>query len=314
MDKDPLTDAPDPDAAHEAIRSMDVRGAAHIGRTAAASLGRLARDAGVADDALRARLEAAGRHLIAARPTAVSLRNAVNLTLDGLREEGASDLRGAVVDRAVRYIDSSEAARDKIAAHGARAVPDGGAVLTHCHSSLAVAVLVKAHEEGKRFRVFTDETRPWWQGHITSTQLAEAGIDVTLIVDSAAHFIMDAEDVGLVLTGADTVTADGSLYNKVGTHAVALGAHSLKIPFMTACETHKFSPYSLQGEHPEVEERDPEEVLAGRTLKGVKVRNPVFDRTPPTLVQRYITEEGPVAPQEVEHTIQRRFGNMEGWL
>ncbi|MBW3581599.1 MAG: S-methyl-5-thioribose-1-phosphate isomerase [Euryarchaeota archaeon] len=306
-----LQKAASPEEAARLIRTMEVRGAAKIGRSAALSLARVAESA--SDDDARKRLSAAGRTLVAARPTAVSLRNAVNLTLDGLPEDDAR-LRAAVVGRARRYVEASEAARDRIAERMSEEIPDGGTVLTHCHSSLAVACLVATHRSGKKIRVFADETRPWWQGHITTRLLAEAGVDVTLIVDSAAHLILEMEEVDVVVTGADTVTADGALYNKVGTRAVALGAKSLDIPFLVAAESHKFSPYSLDGTYPQIEERDPAEVLSGVEIPGVQVRNPVFDRTAPALVSRFITEEGPVAPADTERFIRERFGTREGWI
>lgn len=304
-------DAPAPEEAAEAIRSMRIRGAAKIGRTAAAALAKTAGETPL--EALRDRLRSAGEGLVAARPTAVSLRNGVNLTLDGLREDDET-LQEAVIGRAMRYVGDSEAARGRIATLFAAEVPKGATLLTHCHSSLAVACLVAAHKRHDGdVRVFADETRPWFQGHITVRMLAEAGLDVTLIADSAAHHIMDHEDVDVVVVGADTVTADGALYNKIGTRAVALGAQSLDIPFYCAAETHKLSPYSLDGVFPEVEERDPREVLA-EPVTGVNVRNPVFDRTPPALIKRYITERGLLEPARVGPFIQDHFGPREGWI
>lgn len=301
-----------PAEAAERIRSMEIRGAALIGRTAARSLAGVAKDTDAA--ALRDALQAAGEMLVAARPTAVSLRNGVNLTLDGLREEDPPVLREAVEQRAARYVDDSLSARDRIAEQVAEEVPKGATILTHCHSSLAVACLIAASERhGGDLRVFADETRPWHQGHITSRLLAEAGVDVTLIVDSAAHLILEAEAVDRVVVGADTITADGALYNKIGTRAVALGAHTMGIPVLCAAETHKMSPYSLDGVFPEVEERNAEEVLP-EPLPGVKVRNPVFDRTPPGLITRFITEKGPVDPLEVGPFIEGHFGAREGWI
>lgn len=310
-EKRPFAEAPTPEEAAREIRAMRTRGAAKIGRAAAAALGRTAAEADTA--VVRSRLEAAGRLLVAARPTAVSLQNGVNVTLDGLHE--ADDALGpAVIARAMRYVRDSEAARVAIAARVAKEVPKGATLLTHCHSSLAVACLVAAHERHDGdIRVFADETRPWWQGHISTRLLAAAGVDVTLIADSAAHFILDSEGVDRVIVGADTVTADGALYNKIGTRSVALGAMSLDIPFLCAAESHKFSPYSLDGVFPEVEERDPREVL-DEPIDGVKVRNPVFDRTPPDLITRYMTEKGPLEPVRVKAFIQDHFGTREGWI
>lgn len=304
---------PDVAATAEAIGSMEVRGAARIGRHAARALGRLAEEH--ADDAdLDGRLMEAGRTLLAARPTAVSLRNAINLTLFGADSEDA-DRGGAVRAGAQRYVDISLAAPERIAAAFVAQVPDGATLLTHCHSSLAEACIIEAHRQRSDIRVFADETRPWWQGHITSGRLAAAGVEVTLIVDSAAHHIMETKGVDLLVTGADTITADGGLYNKIGTRAVSLGAQSLDIPHIVAAETHKFSPYSLKGDVPQVEQRDASEVIdPGRLPKGVKVENPVFDRTAPGLVERYVTDQGVLAPSEVRAFVVDRFPIKERWI
>lgn len=308
---DPFRDALPTDQAVDEIASMRIRGAAKIGRTAAACLGRLAQVTSSRE--LRSVLLSAGRELVGARPTAVTLRNAVNLTLDGLQEQDPGELRDKTVERARSYLDESLRAVDEIATRAVDHLPPGTTVLTHCHSSLAVACLIKAHETHGDIRVFADETRPWWQGHISTRLLAEAGVPVTLNVDSAARYVMDTRGVDRVFVGADAVMADGALYNKIGTHQVAMGARDVGIPFFVACETHKFSPYSLDGETPVVEERDVKEVLP-EAIPGVEVINPVFDRTPPDLIQRYITQEGDMEPAQVGPWLRERHGRREGWI
>lgn len=308
---DPLDSALDVDSAVDQIGSMRIRGAAKIGRTAAAVLGRLARDSPEKD--LHARLQKAAGQLVAARPTAVTLRNAVNLTLDGLRETDPESLARNTADRARRFIRESEQATETIARRAVDHLPPGSIVLTHCHSSLVVACLVAAHKAHGDLQVYADETRPWWQGHISSRLLAEAGVPVTLQVDSAARYVMETKGVDRVLVGADAVMADGSLYNKIGTHQVALGARAAGIDLMVACETHKFSPYSLDGEVPVVEQRDVTEVL-GEPIPGVEVLNPVFDRTPPGFIKRYITQEGDMEPAGIEDWLRGNHGDREGWI
>lgn len=308
------------DDAFDGIRSMRLRGAAKIGRTAAAALALLARQVEPGnDEATRRTFRDAGQHLIEARPTAVTLRNAVNLCLDGIQREHGEAIADRVEAQAEAFIEASRGAETSIASLGADLLPDDAVILTHCHSSLAVAVIAEAQRRGKVVRAFADETRPWWQGHITARQLHDAGVDTTLIVDSAAHHIMRTEAVNAVVIGADAVTADGALYNKVGTHAVALGARAYGIPVYCAAGMSKFSPYSVRGEAPLVEERGRGEVIddarsqdAG--LDDVPVRNPVFDRTEGDLVKTYLTEHGPIAPPDVTHAIDKHFGSMEGWL
>lgn len=311
MHDDPLDDGLQPSAAAEEIRTMRIRGAAQIGRTAAASLGRLARDG--AGTGLDERLREAAKALVQARPTAVTLRNAVNATLAGLKEQDADSLAQNTARRAREFIARSLAAKEQIAERAVAHLPPGSVVLTHCHSSLAVACLVAAHEAHGDIRVYADETRPWWQGHISSRQLAEAGVPVTLVVDSAARYVMDTKGVDRVFVGADAVMADGALYNKIGTHQVAMNAKATGIPFFVACETDKISPYSLDGEVPLVEERDVMEVLP-EPIPGVEVLNPVFDRTPPGLIQRYITQQGDMEPTQVEQWLRANHPDREDWI
>jgi ribose 1,5-bisphosphate isomerase len=309
--QDPLDDGLDPQLAAQEIQSMRIRGAAKIGRTAAAALGRLARDAPLSG--LRDLLRETAGHLVQARPTAVTLRNAVNLTLDGLKEEDPQALQEATTRRARKFIEESLAATQEIARRAVDHLPPGSVVLTHCHSSLAVACLVEAYKAHGDLKVYADETRPWWQGHISTRLLAEAGVPVTLQVDSAARYVMETRGVDRVFVGADAVMADGSLYNKIGTHQVALTARDQGIPLFVACETHKFSPYSLNGEFPVVEERDVTEVLP-EPIPGVQVLNPVFDRTPPDLIERYITQEGDMAPSSIGDWLVAHHGDLKGWI
>ncbi len=308
---DPLDDGLQPSVAADEIRSMRIRGAAQIGRTAAAALGRMARDDAGKD--LGSRLRASAKELIAARPTAVTLRNAVNATLAGLKEPDDASLAQNTAKRARGFITRSLEAKKRIADRAVTHLPAGSVVLTHCHSSLAVACLVAAHEAHGDIQVYADETRPWWQGHISSRLLAQAGVPVTLIVDSAARYVMDTKDVDRVFVGADAVMADGALYNKIGTHQVAMNAKAVGIPIFVACETDKISPYSLDGEVPLVEERDVKEVLP-EPLPGVEVLNPVFDRTPPELIQRYITQEGDMEPEQVEGWLRTNHPHREDFI
>lgn len=294
------------------IQGMKLRGAARIGRTAATCLARVADQS--EDREVKHALASAGRQLVAARPTAVSLRNAVNLTLDGLREPSPAGLRLAVVRRADAYIEHSNEAASQIATELVTFIGNNATILTHCHSSLAVQAISAVNDQRKNIRVFADETRPWWQGHLTVKALHEAGVDVTLIVDSAAHHILESEAVDAVVVGADTITADGSLYNKIGTRAVALGAKAANIPVYVCAEAVKFSPYSLDGQLPTIEERPREEVVTQSDLAPIAVRNPVFDRTSAALVARYITEYGAHRSEEVAGFIRRQYPNTEDWI
>lgn len=277
---------------------MRIRGAAAIGCSAAQALADHVVTAAGGLEALRQAVVAGAERLRATRPTAVSLRHALAPVVAAVfaapdPEVARRDAREAAGVFAGRV----RAAQEEIARLGADLLPAGARVLTHCHSTAVVDILAAAYHAGRCIEVWTDETRPFWQGRITSRALAEAGIPVTLMVDSAAHSALTRLDIDHVLVGADTVAGDGSLFNKVGTAAVALSAQECGVPFHAAAATYKFT--SEPAGSIRIEERDPDEVAApGERAAGVRVWNPVFDRTPPDRVTAYITEKGVLPPME----------------
>jgi ribose 1,5-bisphosphate isomerase len=277
------------------IADMRIRGAGRIARSAALALGHFAGEyRGREAEAFRKALEAEAARLLATRPTAISLSNAIGLVCRGAKDVAdAREARLAVMEAARRFAEDADEAVERVAEVAAARVPKGATVLTHCNSSAAVAAIVRAHDAGGA-RAYCTETRPWRQGRITARELESAGVPVTLIVDSAVGYVMDGVDI--VLVGADTIEWDGSLLNKVGTLQVACAAKRCGKPFVCCAESYKFAPPSHEGRRRELELRDASEVLDGQRMPGVKVLNPVFDRTPPELVTTYATEHGECAP------------------
>lgn len=312
-------------AAAESIRSMQVRGAGKIARTAAMALAEYAQawKGNGSPGSLYKELEAAAKLLLGTRPTAVSLRNAINLTLAPAREclkaDGTvDDVRRCAYEAGTRFAHDSVLAVEKVAARAAEWAPKKAVILTHCNSQAAVETIKAAHASGKNVRAICTESRPWFQGHLTARQLREAGVDTTFVVDSAAHEIMKSEKADMVIVGADTVTATGTLLNKVGTVQVALAAKDLGIPFYVAAESYKFSPFTLRAGPPAIEERSVEEVLKPsppefRSL-GVRIRNPVFDETPPRLVEKFATEHRGLVPTDCADYVRRTFGDIREWI
>lgn len=289
--------------AAEKIRSMEIRGASRIAKFAAEVM---------KEHALKVRenfdeeMLRASQILLNTRPTAVSLFNAINYIMR-YRGESIEEKRESLVNRAEEFISWVESAQRRIAEIGEKRIKDGSKILTHCNSSTAIAVIKKAHDVGKRIEVFATESRPRWQGHITAKQLREVGIEVTLIVDSAVRHVIS--EVDCVLVGADTITANGALVNKIGTSQVALCAKEARVPFMVAAETFKFSPKTLFGDLVQIEERSAEEVAPKELLElGVKVRNPAFDVTPRSYIDVIITEIGAIPPEMAYFVIKERLG------
>jgi ribose 1,5-bisphosphate isomerase len=296
--------------AADAIRSMEVRGAGRIARYAAEAMKKLAQEyqGGSLED-LRAELKSGGEKLIASRPTAVSLWNGVQSVMRGSGEASTlDDLRNTVIRNAEDFIDRSNRATQLIGQIGARRVNDGDRILTHCNSSVALSVIRTAFKEGKRISVFATESRPWRQGLITVRELAEDGIPVTMIVDSAVRWIM--KDIDLVIVGADTIASNGAVINKIGTSQIALVAHEARVPFVVCAETYKFSSMTLSGKPVKIEERSTEEVAGpGELPEGVEVLNPVFDATPPEYIDYIVTEIGLIPPCASYEVIVRMLGH-----
>jgi len=300
----------------EDIRTMRVRGAGKIARTAAKALIIASEEyRGTSLKEYLTYMELIAERLKNARPTAVSLPNAVNYVLSRLKKasmEPSSTLNKAkfiVRESANDFIKRSFEAIKKIGEIGSKRISDGEVILTHCNSTAALSVIITAHHQGKHIEVFATETRPKFQGHITAKILAKEGIPITLIPDSAVRYFM--KDIDKVIVGADTVTANGAVVNKVGTSLIALAAHEARVRVFVAAETYKFSPATVLGELVMIEERDPTEVVPPEYLyenSEVIVRNPAFDVTPPEYIDAIITEKGIIPPQAAILILEEEYG------
>ncbi len=262
--------------------------------------------------ALMAELVKSADALAASRPTEPMMRNSLNealryffskllknkkMTVSGLKREVAAAERS--------FEKEFSQSQESIAELGAKEIPKGAAVLTHCHSSTVTAILKKAHKMGKGISAICCETRPLYQGRITAKELASAGIPTTLIIDSAARTFM--RDADLALVGADAITSSGELVNKIGTSMVAFLAYEEEIKFYSAAELYKFDPLTLWGKVEPIEERAASEVADAREFPKVKIRNPAFDLTPAKHITAYITEHGVVAPGSLFALATRHF-------
>ncbi len=301
----------------QGIREMKIRGAGNIGRSAAEALLIAARESRAKDpDVLIRDIEAASRMLLETRPTAVSLPNSIRIIIIKVRQaqlqaSDVEEVRSLAVKAARDFIENSKNAIQLISEIGARRIQDGDVLLTHCNSLAVSSIIKKAWSQGKRIKVFVTETRPKFQGIITAKTLSEAGVPVTLIVDSAAHFFMTKVDK--VLVGADVVTSNGAVVNKIGTSMIALAAHEAKVSFFVATETYKFSPETMIGDMVTIEERNLAEIISKTDLDqmpSVTIRNPAFDVTPAEHIDLIITEKGIIPPQGAIILIREAFGTL----
>ena len=212
-----------------------------------------------------------------------------------------------LVDEAILIHREDIAICRKIGSNGAPLLKGGSTVLTHCNAGAlatagygtALGVIRGAIEKGKKIKVFADETRPFLQGaRLTAWELQKDGIDVTLITDNMAGWMMKKGLIHAVVVGADRIAANGDTANKIGTYTVAVLARENGIPFYVAAPLSTIDLKVKHGDDIPIEERASSEVthLKGKRIApaGINVRNPAFDVTPARLVTAIITEKGVV--------------------
>ncbi|MDW8022568.1 MAG: S-methyl-5-thioribose-1-phosphate isomerase [Nitrososphaerota archaeon] len=292
----------------EKIKRLEIRGARNIAIAAINAIEALAKQTKTGNkSAFLKELFEAKNVLFASRETEPLMRNAVRRIISQVEkspEENTENLVSVVSAAARQFLKDLEDSKEKIAEVGAKRIPDNSTVLTHCHSSTVTYLLRKAKEKGKNFEVICTETRPFLQGRITARELLNAGIKVTLIVDSAARFFMNHVD--LVIVGADAITSEGNVVNKIGTSTIALIAKEARTPFYVASELLKFDPATMYGDYEKIEERSPEEVWKNPP-EGLIIRNPVFDVTRRDFIHGVICEEGIISPHSVTEVVYRKY-------
>lgn len=292
------------------IAEMEIRGAATIARAAADALRTQAVESTASDvDALDRELHAAARELHATRPTAVSLPNALRYVFERAGGTDVDTLRQSVV-RATREFDRRlDSAQADLGRVGANRIRDGDTIMFHCHSTDVLSMVETAREQGDELTAIVKETRPREQGRITATELDEMGVPVTYIVDSAAHRYLD--EVDHVCVGADSIAADGTVVNKIGTNGLAVSARERGVEVVVAAQTLKLDPNTLSGHTVDIEHREEAEILDAderAEVGNVNIENPAFDATPPRYVDAIITEEGQFPPESIVTLMRDLYG------
>lgn len=291
----------------DAIRRMVIRGAPAIGVAAAMGVA-LAAHGSKANTKrqLMAEIHKAAAGLRATRPTAVNLFWGVDRAVRTAESagDGVNDIKERVVEEVKKMAEEDVEANRKLGMIGAALLDDGDVVMTQCNAGAlatvgygtALGVVRAARETGKCIQVIVPETRPALQGaRLTSFELSRDGFHCTLISDTAVGFMMSSGRVDKVIVGADRITKDAHVFNKIGTYQLAVLAHRHGIPFYPAAP---HSTFDMARNHDDVviEERSFDEVVRVRGKRiaplGVSVANPAFDRTPPELVSAIISDRG----------------------
>jgi len=310
----------------ESIKTLAVRGAPAIGVSAAYGLVLAMQKLNPADgleQGLKVLAEAS-EYLASSRPTAVNLSWALERICQNAKEFATrqpkatvQELREAVLTEAnAIYREDVDMCR-RIGQNGERFIKEGAGILTHCNAGAlatagqgtALSVMFEAHKNGKKFRVYADETRPLLQGaRLTAWELKQAGIDVTVICDNMAAYLMNQGRVNAVITGADRIAANGDTANKIGTYSLSILAREHGIPFYIAAPSSTFDLSIKSGAEITIEQRPADEVVffgdRKTTPEGIDIYNPAFDVTQAQDITAIITERGVIENPNTDNILE----------
>lgn len=276
------------------IRSLKIQGSSKVRKAAIAALKKSVSESKTKTlPAFKRELQNSCLKVLKTRPTEPETRTAIRIILKAasLETQSLQQVRENILKTIRNYEKDRKDAMEKIALYGSRMIETGDTLLTHCHSSTVEEIFKKA--KNKIEMVYCTETRPLYQGRTTARNLSDAGIPVTMIVDSAIDKFMHPVDK--VFVGCDAVLSNGDIVNKIGSAHVAYAAKKHDNPFFVCTSSHCFEPGTYFGFEEEIEERDPDEVWETRPKK-VKVRNPAFDVVDAFYVQSIVTEIGVFDP------------------
>lgn len=297
----------------EAIRTMAIRGAPALGVAGAFGL---ALDAingefrTISD--MKEKLQQSAHLLVNSRPTAVNLAWGVKRILEVVENQGSlEEIQQRILSEALTMAEEDVQTNLLLAQQGASLIADGDTIIHHCNTgSLAVVdwgtalgAIRFAHEQGKNVHVLVDETRPRLQGaRLTAWECEQYHIPYEIITDNAAGYYLHSGKVQKVFFGADRVTANGDVVNKIGTYMLSLAAQANQVPVVSVFPISTLDMHIACGSQVSIEQRDPEEVLGIRyqgeaiAPDGAKALNPAFDVTPNELISAWVTERGIIRP------------------
>lgn len=307
------------------IKSIKIQGATNIAKASIGALFEFSKKFKSKDiKSFGKEVEEIANELAWARPDEPLNQNLLNFILKNFKKDKNKDISKRIVNfqkfcrDALDMILKNE---ESITANGIKLMDkiyerkgDKVLIFTHCNSSSVGKILTGAYKTGIAVKVYDSETRPRFQGRILAKYLAKAGVDVTMMTDSAAPFVIskndpDRIDIDMVIIGADVVGMDGSVLNKIGSYSLALAAKSAGVPFYAATSLVKVRKDIISYRNLEIEKRDPTE-LWQRSLKGLKVVNYAFDTVPPKYITGFITEFGIIKPKEIKKTVIKNYKDI----
>ena len=300
----------------EDIKSLKVQGATNVAKSCLEGIKVFANVyEGDNSEEFLSELKTVAWKLASSRPTEPLARNLVRYVLTNIKDGDINNIREVQLDDLVMSAyQMLENAKSEIVKNGTELLHNVDAVLTHCHSSTATNIIKGVHVNFPELKMFATETRPRYQGRITAKELIDAGIDTTMVVDSASSmFITSKEqpDVDAIIIGCDEITKNGSAINKIGSLDVALAAKYAGKPLYVASTLLKLD-LSAEDFEPTIELRDAHEIWE-EAPEGLEIVNPAFEKVPHSLVTGFITEVGVVIPQEVLIRAEEKYPWIKGY-
>ncbi|MFH1767817.1 MAG: S-methyl-5-thioribose-1-phosphate isomerase [Candidatus Omnitrophota bacterium] len=299
---------------YRAIKTLAVRGAPLIGVFAAYTAYIAAKNFKAKNEGqFLALFDKAVGYLKSSRPTAVNLfwaLDRVTAAVCGERGKGIERLKTHILKTAKMIHQEDKLLCSRMAKAGVKLVKSGDTILTHCNAGAlatagegtALAVIYEAHRRYRNIKVYADETRPLLQGgRLTAWELARRGVDVTVICDNMAAYLLRQKKIDKIFVGADRITKSGDTANKIGTYSLAVLAKYHKVPFYVVAPFSTFDLSIFSGKDIPIEERNPDEVrkVLNKVYiapKKIKVYNPAFDVTPYRLISAIVTDRGIIYP------------------
>lgn len=301
----------------ERIKSLEIQGATNVALSAIDFLSDYAKRLKCENiESCIDNLYKARDILMNTRPTEPAMKNGLKYLMNKLEKEKENccveDIPKIIESYKNRYFDMLQNSKKKIAEIGARRFPSAEKkfiVMTHCHSTLVTAIFLEAKRQEKNFMVINTETQPRLQGRLTANELLEAGIEVIHIVDGAMRWAVRNFQVDLIIIGADSITSEGTVLNKIGSRLLALVAHEENIPFYVASPLLKYNPETNLGVLEKIEMRDPKEIWKN-TPKKIQVLNPAFETVSRRYIDGLITEAGIFASSHVPNYFAKLYPEM----
>lgn len=254
-------------------------------------------------------LEDAAKTISTARPTtSTRLKKVTEGSIKAAKRamEKGENVIEALFQESINSLNRRYSAMNEVAKYLCDLIPDGGKVLTQCFAETIIGTMTRTlKDQGKNVKFYCTETRPYYQGaRLTATCISEMGFDTTVITDNMVAYTMENIGIDLFTSATDTITLDGHVANKVGTHQIALLAREFKVPYYV---TGMPDGEKKGKDDIVIELREPSLVLGDHTAKGVKAIYPSFDITPPELIRGFVTDKGIYKPNELKKYLETDY-------